>query len=346
MFVADAWYVAAWDDEIGAAPLARRILDQPVVLFRDAGGTIAALDDMCLHRGAPLSRGCVVENGIECGYHGMVYAPDGRCIAIPGQGHVPAKIRVAAHPTVVRDRIVWIWMGEPAEADADAIVRVPHLSDRAHWPSKHAMYPIAAAAELMIDNLMDLSHVGFVHRSTIGGTPQSHVDAIMDVESTDRSVRLTRWLLNSPTPPTYRIALPSLAERIDRGQEFEFFPPSTVLQWTGAVDAGPGIYDPAAQTDGIRTRLFHGLTPSTSTSCFYFWSVANGFAPDVEAVTQALFDEVARAFEEDRAMVEAQQERISERGESSLVNIGTDGARVPMRRILDRLRNGREPSRA
>jgi nitrite reductase/ring-hydroxylating ferredoxin subunit len=70
MLLRNAWYIAAWADEIGGQPLARRICDEPIVLFRDATGRVAALADRCCHRAAPLSMGSVVEEGIQCGYHG------------------------------------------------------------------------------------------------------------------------------------------------------------------------------------------------------------------------------------------------------------------------------------
>jgi phenylpropionate dioxygenase-like ring-hydroxylating dioxygenase large terminal subunit len=73
MFIRNAWYVAAWGDEIGETPLARRICNEPVVLFRDREGRVAALVDMCCHRGAPLHMGRVVEEGLQCGYHGLVF---------------------------------------------------------------------------------------------------------------------------------------------------------------------------------------------------------------------------------------------------------------------------------
>ena len=112
-FLENCWYAAAWDDEIGEAPLARRILDRPVVLFRGEDGKAAALADRCVHRHAPLSHGRVEGGGIRCGYHGLLFANDGTCIQVPGQTKVPPGARVASFPVVERDRFVWIWMGDP-----------------------------------------------------------------------------------------------------------------------------------------------------------------------------------------------------------------------------------------
>jgi vanillate O-demethylase monooxygenase subunit len=122
--------------------------------------------------------------------------------------------------------------------------------------------------------------------------------------------------------------------RIDRLQVFEFIAPATILQWTGATDAGSGREPDHFE---FKFRLFHGLTPETDTSCFYFWSAANGYRQDDPATTEQLFGEIAFAFREDAAMVEAQQARLSEFGESGLVDIASDATRMTMRRHVDRL---------
>src|SRR5271156_4686483 len=116
MFIRNTWYIAAWSDEIAQRPLARRILGEPMVLFRDASGQVAALEDRCCHRGAPLSLGEVKANGLMCGYHGLVFATDGRCVEIPGQTVIPPSAKVPSHPVLVRDEFIWIWMGEAALA--------------------------------------------------------------------------------------------------------------------------------------------------------------------------------------------------------------------------------------
>jgi phenylpropionate dioxygenase-like ring-hydroxylating dioxygenase large terminal subunit len=335
MFIRNAWYVAAWADEIEAGPLARRICNEPVVLYRDATGEVAALIDMCCHRGAPLHLGQVVEQGIQCGYHGLIFGTDGVCVHIPGQERIPERARVRSFPVVQQDGLIWIWMGDAALADPAAIVSYPWHNDTVNWPHKHTMYHIEAAAMLMVDNLMDLTHLGYVHTTTIGGNPSQHVEAKMETERTSLGLKFTRWMLNSLPPPTYLRAV-GFTGLIDRCQRFEFVAPGSVLQWTGAVDAG-GYGDGDTSNSKLAFRLFHSLTPETETSCFYFWSAANGFRQDEPAATDQFFDQVAAAFLEDKSIVEAQQARISELGESTLVDVVTDAARLHMRRTVDRL---------
>jgi|ERR1700722_9954058 len=335
MFIRNAWYVAAWSDEIEAGPLARRICDEPIVLWRDAEGKVSALTDMCCHRGAPLHIGRVADDGLECGYHGLVFGADGVCVRIPGQDRIPERARVRSFPLVEQDQFLWIWMGDPAKADPASIVRYPWHNDTINWPHKHTMYHIKAAAMLMVDNLMDLTHLGYVHATTIGGNPMAHVEAKMETVRTNLGLKFTRWMLNSVPPPTY-IRAAGFENNIDRAQMFEFIAPGSILQLSAADEAG-AFANGLPENSKLQFRLFHGLTPETDSTCFYFWSTANGFRADDPATTQSLFNEIAGAFLEDKTVVEGQQARLRELGESGLVDIVTDAARLHMRRTVDRL---------
>jgi phenylpropionate dioxygenase-like ring-hydroxylating dioxygenase large terminal subunit len=333
MFVRNAWYIASWADELGETPLARRICNEPIVLFRDQTGRAGALIDRCCHRSAPLSLGTVVEGGLQCGYHGLILDADGKCVHVPGQRLVPPGAAVRSFPVVEKNQLIWLWLGDPALADSATIIDFPYHDDRARWPHKHALYPIKGNYMLMVDNLMDLTHLGYLHAKTIGGNPSQHVAAEMKTVRTPTGVKFTRWMRNSLPPPSY-VKAAGFAGRIDRLQVFEFVAPSTVLQWTGATDAGSGK-DP--DDFEFKFRLFHGLTPETETSCFYFWSAANGYRQDDPVTTEQLFGEIAFAFREDAAMVEAQQSRLGEFGEDGLVDIASDATRMTMRRHVDRM---------
>ncbi len=335
MLVRNAWYIAAWADEIGAEPLARRICGDPLVLFRDRDNRAAALADRCCHRAAPLHMGSVVEAGLQCGYHGLVFDGSGRCVAIPGQSRIPEDACVRSYPLVEKDQLVWVWMGEAAKADPASIVDFPYHNDKAKWPNKHDVYPIKGNYMLMVDNLMDLTHLGYLHAKTVGGNPAAHVEAEMKTTRTTRGLKFTRWMKNSVPPPSY-VRAAGFTGRVDRCQEFEFVAPSSILQWTGAADAGSPFVDP--QRDfRFQFRLFHGLTPETETSCFYFWSAANGYRQNEPEATEQLYREIAPTFLEDKTMVEAQQARLDEFGERGLVDIASDANRMYMRRTVERL---------
>jgi phenylpropionate dioxygenase-like ring-hydroxylating dioxygenase large terminal subunit len=333
MLLRNAWYIAAWGDELGDAPLGRRICNDPIVLFRDGKGRAAALADRCCHRAAPLSLGTVVEEGIQCGYHGLIIDGSGCCVKVPGQRLIPDDARVRSYPLIEKNQLVWIWLGDPALADPERVVDFPYHDDHARWPNKHDCYPIKGNYMLMVDNLMDLTHLGYLHAKTVGGNPAAHVEAEMKTTRTPTGVKFTRWMKNSVPPPSY-VRAAGFTGRVDRCQEFEFVAPASVLQWTGATDAGSGTPPDDFQ---FQFRLFHGLTPETETSCLYFWSVANGYRQNEPEATEQLYREIAPTFLEDKEMVEAQQARLSEFGERGLVDIASDATRMHMRRMMERL---------
>ena len=334
-FLRNAWYVAAWPEEIGDRPLGRVIMNQPIVLFRDAEGQAAALEDRCCHRGAPLTHGKVVAEGLQCGYHGLVYDRTGRCVRVPGQDRIAGEARVRSYPIVERQQFVWIWMGDPALADEGAIVDYPYHDQPERWPHRRAMFPIAADYMMMIDNLMDLSHLGYVHARTIGGSPMAHSTAEMKVERTGTGVMLTREMLGAPPPPTFVKAV-GFKGPVDRRQEFDYVAPAAVIQWTGAVDTGKDTKDDS-DPGGFRIRLFHGATPETETSFHYFWSAAVGYRTADPRALQDFYEEVYPTFLEDKAIMEAQQARIALEPGRELVAIRADNAVVAARRHLQRL---------
>ena len=173
-FVYNAWYIAAWPEEIeGGALVGRTILNVPLAIFRDADGKASALEDSCCHRGAPLSHGRTVAAGLECGYHGLVFDGAGKCVHVPGQATVPTSARVRSYPVVERQQCLWIWMGDAARADESLIVDYPFHDMPAEWPHRKATFRIGANYMMMIDNLMDLSHLAYVHSKTIGGSPKA-----------------------------------------------------------------------------------------------------------------------------------------------------------------------------
>jgi vanillate O-demethylase monooxygenase subunit len=333
MFIRNRWYVAGWSSEIIDRPLARTLLNEPVVLFRGANGRAVALEDRCCHRNLPLSHGLVSGDRLACGYHGMVYDATGRVVEVPGQDTVPPDARVMSFPVAERDGIVWLWPGDPALADASLVPSYAIHSDP-RWAHKGSHYLIKGNHELINDNLIDLSHVGYVHGRTIGGTPQAHSDAQMDTQRTDEGVVVRRWMRNSVPPPTYVRAV-GFQGRIDRWMEIDFIP-GLIRIYIGANDAGKGL-DEAGRMDPLGIRVFNGITPETDTTTHYFWTAAHNFKVDDPRVTDAFHGEIAATFEEDRLVVEAQQARFTQFPNRKTVSIRADAGGVAARRVIQRL---------
>ena len=337
----NTWYHAAWSHEIEEKPFPRTLLGDEVVLFRNADGMVSALEDRCCHRATPLRLGDVVPGGLQCGYHGMVFDGAGTCVEIPGQDNIPSRAKVKSYPIVEQQEIVWIWMGDPALADASQIVDHAWHDDHEKWPHKHGLYNIKCNYNLLIDNLMDLTHIPFIHRNTIGGgSHDGQINAIMNVTPKDTGVHYIRWMLGIIPPPTY-VKAAGFADgvRVDRWQEFEYIAPCTVVQWTGALEEGRGAQENQDQEGGFNIRVYHGATPETEDSVHYFWSAANGYKPDDDAATELLYTEIAATFLEDLEFLEAQQIALAATSDDELVNTKYDEARMASRRAIVRIIN-------
>ncbi len=337
--IPEAWYIAGWSGEFGETPVARRLLGIDTVLFRDRSGRAAVLEDRCCHRGAPLSMGSVVDAGIQCGYHGMIFDREGSCSGNPGEEEDRSLYRVRAFPAVERQGFVWVWMGDPAQADPRLIIDFPYHDEPQQWPFKFGYYRFEANFMLLMDNLMDLTHLGYVHGSTIGGFPDSHVRASIRTTATDTGVCFIRWMLESPPPPSF-VQAAGFEGNVDRWSDFEYVAPSSVLQWGGALDVGRGATENRNQEGGLSLRLFHHATPETDTSCHYFWSAAGRGYPVDSPAGKRLHADFAAAFLEDKAMLEAQQAVLLRDPDRSLHYRKHDEAVALARRALDRLRAG------
>lgn len=335
MFIKNNWYVAAWPHEINnSRPVARTLLNEPVVMFRHTDGKPVVLEDRCCHRGLPLSRGAVVGDQIQCGYHGLEYNRSGQCVKVPGQGTVPPSAKVRSYPVVERDQVIWVWMGDPALADESSIVPYPWHNPGTGWTHRKEHYVIRCNYELMNDNLMDLSHLGFVHKNTIGGNPAIHVSADMKVTRGTNTVKVVRWMLNSTPPPTYTRSVPALGDKVDRWQEIEYFP-GLIRIYTGAVNVGAGAQE-GNRDGGFGLRIFDGITPETESTMHYFWSAAHSFDIDNPATTDLVYDQINTTFQEDKAILEWQQERLENASNTGLVDINGDVAGIQVRRMIAR----------
>ena len=166
-YLRNAWYVAGWADAL-VGPQAKVFLDTPVALFRDDAGIAHAIGGRCPHRFAPLGHGKVVDGALQCPYHGLRFAADGACVFSPHPGAAPPPTQVAVYPLVERHALLWIWFGDPARADAAAIPDFAWLTD----PRIETVRGATIAEghyELYTDNILDLSHAGFVHPALDAG---------------------------------------------------------------------------------------------------------------------------------------------------------------------------------
>lgn len=332
MFLINCWYVAAWAHEIGGDPLARMILNEPVVLFRTAGGRAAVLEDRCCHRNAPLSHGALTEAGIRCGYHGLVFDVDGSCVDVPGQTAIPPGTAIRSYPAIERWGLVWVWMGEAARVEEAAIPDFHLLEDPA-WRSTGERLPVGCHYQLVVDNLLDLSHLSFVHERTIGTAAVAETP--VGTERDGDVVRVTRWMLDVEPPPTF-LKLRDFKGNVDRWQIATAAPPCYVWLEVGGAEAGGGAPE-GDRSQGFERWNLNAVTPETETSSHMFWAECRNFALDDDSVSELLFQQIHDTLLEDVEMLEAQQRILALMPDAPMIDINVDAGSIQARRVVDRL---------
>ena len=336
MFPKNAWYVAATPDEVDAKPLGRTICGEKIVFYRGPEGRVAALEDWCPHRGAPLSMGRVVEGKLVCGYHGLEMGCDGKTISMPGQ-RVRGFPPVRSYPVVERSGFIWVWTGDAAQASEDLLPQL-HWADNKEWAFGGGLYHIECDYRLMIDNLMDLTHETYVHSTSIGQPEIDETPCKTTVEG-DHAVT-SRFMNGIQAPPFWRMALRANGlpddQPVDRWQICRFSPPSQVHIEVGVALAGRGGYD-APKEDKAYSIVVDFLTPETETSMWYFWGMARNFRPDDKGLTAQIREGQGKIFAEDLQMLESQQANHSKWAGRDLLKLNIDAGGVQARKVIERL---------
>lgn len=338
-FIKNAWYVGLWASELPAGTLVpQTILSEPVVFFRKQDGTLAAILDRCAHRFVPLSMGTLVPGDrVQCPYHGLEFGADGRCMNNP---HPPGTIPTAAHlpsfHVVEKYSMIWIWMGDkPADPSL-----IPDYSCLETSPAIHITDPgylsIKANYELIANNLLDLSHVVYVHGGILGspGLEQSDIK----LETHGDVVTVSRFVKDVETPGMFQMMAPEGYERGDSFTSISWYAPSNLLLKTGSCKTGQ------PQESGTGYWGIHLLTPETERTTHYRysavrWNVMTQGDEKNEQIRQKIGELRTFAFaDQDAPIIEAQQRRIvasTTKLEPALLAI--DAGPVRCRRILDRL---------
>ena len=343
MFLRNHWYTAAWSDELGSEPLPVTMLDEDVLLYRKQDGTPVALENRCAHRRMPLSKGRIIGDEIMCGYHGLVYDCTGACVKVPGQVRVPKGTRVKSYPVVERHAFIYVWMGDPEDADESLIIDFPRLDDP-EWGVTKLHLHIKANYLLLIDNLLDLSHVAYLHGSTIGNTPVAE-DADVIHERHGDMLRVTREMVDVPAARTYA-EFGSHPGNFDRWQLAEWRAPAYFLINNGSEATGlrkPGqhrVFDRGEW--GF--QVYHGITPETGNSTHQFWAIAYERSVVPKKSRPEFHRQCHQVIWEDVGIYEAQQRSLDSdprhatpQDVNSKVAITFDQGLLQARKIIDRM---------
>ncbi|MBP6562095.1 MAG: aromatic ring-hydroxylating dioxygenase subunit alpha [Neisseriaceae bacterium] len=333
-FIRHAWYVAASSDEVKDQPLGRTICHEKIVLFR-SHGTIAAVEDFCPHRGAPLSLGFVQDGRLVCGYHGLEMGCDGKPQAMPLQ-RVQGFPCIKSYAVVERYGFIWFWAGDKEQAD-EALLPTFEWAENEEWAYGGGLYHINADYRLMIDNLMDLTHETYVHAASIG---QKEIDETPSKTTVQGDVvMLERHMEQIYAPPFWQDNLKHNGlphdQLVDRWQRCLFQLPSSVHIEVGVALAGHGGYNAPADKKAA-CIVVDFITPETETSHWYFWGMARHFKPNDDALTEAIRQGQGKIFSEDLDMLEQQQANLSRMPERRLLMLNIDSGGVQSRKIIER----------
>ena len=331
-FLRNTWYAAAWSEEVAAgSPVARTIIGDPVVLWRDEAGRPVALADICPHRLAPLSRGRQEEGRLRCNYHGLAFNSAGECVENP-HGPLLSALCVRGYPLVENQGMLWIWMGDPAVADQATIPDVLGFTVDApeHSWVKGAVH-VAANHKLFEDNILDPGHADYLH-PLLGGGGMSR--SKRTIEERGSQLYLHMWIDAWASPPIMAPEFTDPAAPTDQWIEVWWHPCGAMLLRGGATPVG------RPESEGIDTWTAHIYTPESQGTTHYFYASGRNYKVDDAAYNAGMAMGLKMAFEqEDLPMIEAQQRRL---GDRDLMAAGPqlfaiDGASIRARRIYDRL---------
>jgi phenylpropionate dioxygenase-like ring-hydroxylating dioxygenase large terminal subunit len=339
-YATNLWYAALWAEHLEAGELrSRTICEQPIVFFRGPQGEAVALEDRCAHRFIPLSMGqlCDGAASVECPYHGLRFGTDGACVLNPhGSGRIPATLAVRSYSVVERHTMLWIWMGTD-EPDADLIPDFSYLAPGAPGVlSKRESMPMEVDYQLVIDNLLDLSHASFLHRGVLGDP--STLECEIDIDSTETSVTVTRTRSSIAPSKLFDLMFRNDGNDVDTWSVMRWDAPSCLRHEAGVTPPG------AAHEAGITVIGTHLVTPAAKGTCTYHVAavrIGESKGSDDAVISEQLSALRKFAFDEqDRPILEAQQRAYDlAGGPDSLrpVMLSIDAAPLRARRVLAKI---------
>jgi len=325
----NTWYQVAWSRELGRdTALTRTVLGRPLLMFRDATGAPKALLNRCPHRFAPLSAGTIAGGVVRCGYHGLAFEGSGRCVDNP-HGPITSAMRARAYPVLERHAALWVWFGT-GEPEGGLLPDLSFIDETPETARITGYLPTRADYQLVVDNIMDLSHADYLHPNSLGGMMTGARTSIKE----DGGTVTVEWLAENCTPPPAFHSMVRPPAKADIWTEVAWHAPGLMILSTWAKEAGKAR-DPA----NLALTL-HNVTPADERSSHYFFCSTRKFNVADAEFNALLGQIITRAFEEeDKPMLEKQQANMAAADFWSLqpVLLNIDSAAVRVRRMLARL---------
>jgi len=346
LFLYDHWYIVGFRRELTTKPRRVIVAGRPLAIYRLEDGTPVALEDRCPHREVPLSMGSVQPDGtLQCLYHGIRFNQHGTCTFIPEETRMPVGAQVRSYPLREHGEWVWVFMGDPARADSVSPPAYPWFT-RDGWKARTGHLHVKCNYKLIVDNLLNMAHLPFVHPRTIGSEGVVK-DAKMTVERRGLGVRLARRMFNIEPPPTYKKAA-GFEGNVNRWQTIDFMAPSFFEFDTGVIDADHDIPDTSKPLDlpaSVRVlsrHTMHGVVPETEGTSNYFVGFAYDPTSMSEETADFVFDSVYKTFLEDVEILEAQQSNMELLPDHKRIHIVSDAAGMQAMRVIEELEKAQQ----
>lgn len=339
-FPLNCWYVAGRSEDIGRALQGMRLFGREIVFFRRQDGRPAALEDACPHRKLPLSMGKLEGDTVVCGYHGLTFDGAGACVAAPTQPDaIPKRARVRSYPLIERYGFVWIWPGEAA-ADEAKLLDIPNFENPSWGKTARGSLSIACNYLWVVDNLLDPSHVAWVHLTSFAGAGTDN--APLDLEEGDDRVIVSRWIYDAPASPYYQPFL-AFEGNCDRKQHYECRLPAVAINGSIYAPAGSGGQDDDLPETTLRNFSYNFMTPVDGENTLYFWFQHCNAIPGSPDMAERMFAGATMAFNEDKEILEAVQRGMAN-PESPALNLGLDAGAMRFRKLVERMIAAERPA--
>ncbi len=170
------WYPIGYSGDIADEPTPFKIFGEEYVAWRGGSGAVHAARDECPHRHARLSQGWLADGCLTCPYHGWKFGEDGHCVEIPAADPelpIPPRAHVDKILAAERYGLVWVCVGMPRAGIPDLVE-----ADDPGYTLIHEMMDVwTASAPRIVDNALDVSHVAWVHRNSVGSSANPRLEA-------------------------------------------------------------------------------------------------------------------------------------------------------------------------
>ncbi|WP_225899675.1 aromatic ring-hydroxylating dioxygenase subunit alpha [Croceicoccus gelatinilyticus] len=306
-YLMQAWYAAALSSEVDETELFRRkIMGKGVLIYRGEDGKPIGMHDRCPHRFAPLSQGHRDGDNVVCPYHGLAFNGAGNCVHNPhGRGTLPKGQVVGTFPLVEKHGFIWIWMAEEAP-DYDLVPDYAPLDEGPATGIGHTYMQMPVNYRMILDNVMDLSHVDHVHGEII--TTRGQLTPLIPKVVEEDTAISARW--EWVQQPPILILAPFLARPEDPADHYvqvNWSAPANIQLSIGAVQDGAGFDQAVMQYD------LHTCTPEDEFSTHYFFATRRNHNEDDAEYNAFKIKAMHDAFiTEDGPIILACQEEMGE----------------------------------